>query len=124
MEKNLKNKKESEDCIFCKIVKKQVKADIISDEENFIVMKDINQDYPGHCLIIPKTHYETIFDMPSTLATELIGIIKKQSLRLIKEKKADGIKLINNNYEAAGQVVKHLHVHIVPFKKGDNSNIS
>lgn len=114
-----KAKKENEaDCIFCKIINKDIKADIISDEENFIVIGDAHPASEGHCLIIPKNHYETLLDLPSTLGTEMLSIAKKQSLRLIKEGKADGIKLVNNNYSSAGQVVKHFHMHVIPHKTG------
>ncbi len=50
----------------------------------------------------------------------LVGIIKEQSLRLIKEKKADGIKVVQNNFEAAGQVVPHIHFHIIPERGGED----
>ena len=106
------------DCIFCKIVKKEIESEIIEDEDNFIVINDANPVADGHCLIIPKTHYETIFDMPASLGTELISIAKKQGLRLIDEGRADGIKLVSNNYSSAGQVVHHLHMHIIPHKDG------
>lgn len=107
-----------EDCIFCKITKGEITANIVSDEENFIVFNDVHPVSDGHCLVVPKNHYETLLDLPSTLGSELIAIAKKQGLRLIKEKKADGFKLVNNNFEAAGQVVKHFHLHVIPEKKG------
>ena len=106
------------DCVFCKIIWGEVKGDIVEDEDNFLVMNDIDQSILGHCMIIPKKHYETLFDMPNTLGTELLTIAKKQGLRLIKEGKAEGIKLVNNNLEASGQVVKHFHMHVIPEKKG------
>lgn len=106
------------DCIFCKIAKGEIKADKVADEENFIVINDANPVSSGHCLIIPKKHYETVFDLPASLGGELLSIAKKQGLRLIKEGKAEGIKLVSNNYEAAGQIVKHFHLHIIPEKKG------
>jgi histidine triad (HIT) family protein len=109
------NKKE--DCIFCNIAQGKIPCDKIYEEDNFIVFNDIKPISEGHCLIIPKKHYATIFDIPSILGTELINTIKRQGLRLIKEEKADGIKIINNNYESAGQVVKHFHIHVVPYKK-------
>jgi histidine triad (HIT) family protein len=111
--------KQKEDCVFCKIVRGEIKAQIISDEENFIVFKDANPISEGHCLIVPKNHYETILDMPSTLGTELLSIAKKQGLRLIKEKKAEGFNLIQNNFTSAGQVVMHSHFHIIPRKDKD-----
>jgi len=118
MNEKTKEKQKTEDCIFCKIARGEIKGDVIADEDNFIVMNDIDQSILGHCLVIPKKHYETILDMPATLGTELVDIAKKQSLRLIKEGKAEGIKLVNNNYEASGQFIKHFHLHIIPEKKG------
>ena len=108
----------SKDCVFCKIVAGEIRADKLADEENFIVIADANPVSDGHCLIISKKHYETIFDMPVTLGNEIIFLAKKHGLRLIKEKKAEGIKLVNNNYSAAGQVVKHFHMHVIPHKEG------
>lgn len=109
---------DEKDCVFCKIIKGEIDADKVVDEENFIVINDANPVAEGHCLIIPKKHYETILDMPSSLGTELVDIAKKNGLRLVKEKLADGFKLVNNNYPAAGQVVPHFHLHIIPHKEG------
>ena len=115
----MENRKEKkQDCIFCKIIAGEIKQDIIYSDDNFVVMPDKFPVADGHCLIIPRKHYATILDMPSTLGTELLGIVKAQSLRLIGEKKADGIKLVNNNFEAGGQIVPHFHLHIIPEKKG------
>ena len=105
-------------CIFCKIIKQEVKSEILDNSDNFVVINDANPVAEGHCLIISKKHYETIFDMPNTLGSELIKLIKKHGLRLIKEGKAQGIKLVSNNYGAAGQVVPHLHIHIIPHLEG------
>lgn len=105
------------DCIFCKIVSKDVKSEIIDDSnEDFIVLSDANPVSEGHCLIVPRKHYATLFDLPASLGSELVSIAKQQGLRLIKEGKADGIKLVNNNFKAAGQVVNHFHLHIIPEK--------
>ena len=108
----------SKDCVFCKIVAGEIRADKLADEENFIVIADANPVSDGHCLIISKKHYETIFDMPVTLGIELASIAKKQGLRLIKEGKAEGVKLVNNNYRSAGQAVPHFHMHVIPHKEG------
>ena len=108
----------TEECVFCRIIKGELKADIVYSDDNFFVVNDINPVSDGHCMIIPKKHYETLLDMPSSLGTELLSIAKAQALRLIKEKKADGFKLVTNNFEAAGQVVKHFHLHVIPEKLG------
>jgi len=106
------------DCIFCKIVRREIPAERIFENEDFFVIPDINPVSKGHCLIISKKHYETIFDLPSVLGEELIQIAQQQGKRLIREGKADGIKLVQNNYEASGQIVKHFHLHIIPEKTG------
>ena len=81
-------------------------------------MKPLRGNKTIHKPIISKKHYETILDMPSSLGTEIIDIAKKQSLRLIKKGKAEGIKLVNNNFESAGQVIKHFHMHVIPRLMG------
>lgn len=108
----------SDDCVFCKILNKEIKAEILEEEDNFIVMNDANPVAEGHCLIIPKKHYETIFDMPNTLGAELVALAKKHGLRLINEGKAEGIKFVSNNYPPAGQAVPHFHLHVIPHKEG------
>ena len=109
-----------DNCVFCKIILGEVKSEILEDSDNFIVIDDANPVSDGHCLVIPKKHYETIFDMPNTLGSEMVYLIKKHGLRLIKEGKAQGIKVISNNYSSAGQVVPHLHIHIIPHKEGSS----
>lgn len=106
------------DCIFCKISKGEIDSKKIDESENFFVINDANPVSKGHCLIISKEHFETVFDLPRGLGEELINLLKDQGKRLINEGKADGIKLINNNYESSGQIVKHFHMHVIPEKKG------
>ena len=113
-----------EDCIFCKIVKGEIKSDIVYDDDNFIGILDINPIAEGHTLIIPKNHYRTILDMPSSLGGEVIDAIKKVSLKLMDEGKAEGFNVVQSNNEVAQQEVPHLHFHIVPRKKGDGLKYS
>lgn len=108
-----------EDCIFCKIVNKEVPATIVYEDDNFIGFLDINQVADGKTLIIPKKHFKTILDMPSSLGNEMLEAIKKISLDLINKGKAEGFNLLMNNFEVAGQVVPHAHIHVLPRKKGD-----
>lgn len=110
------------DCIFCKIISGKDSQKPIYEDDNFIVLPDKFPVADGHCLIIPKKHYATLLDLPSTLGSELLSIAKAQSLRLIKEGKAEGIKLVNNNFEAGGQVVPHFHLHVIPEKNGVKRN--
>ena len=108
-----------EDCLFCKIVKREIKSDFVYEDDNFIAILDIKPKSSGHTLIIPKKHFRNILDMPSSMGNELLGVIKEISLKLIKEGKAEGVNVIINNESAAGQVVFHSHFHIIPRKIGD-----
>ncbi len=107
-------------CIFCKIINGEIISEEVYDDKNFIGILDKNPRAEGHTLIIPKKHFRNILDMPVTLGNELLEAIKKISLKLIKEKKAEGINIIINNESAADQAVFHTHVHIIPRKDKDN----
>jgi histidine triad (HIT) family protein len=106
------------DCVFCKIARGEIPASKIYENDNFISFPDSNQEIEGHSLIISKKHFETILDLPSSLGMELLDCIKNTSLKLMKEHKSDGFNIAQNNFDAAGQVVKHIHFHILPRKKG------
>ncbi len=107
-------------CIFCKIVKKEIAAEFIAETNNFIAILDANPKAEGHTLIIPKKHCVTILDIPNTMAKEMLELIKKVSLDLIEKKKGDGFNIIVNNLSPAGQVIMHAHVHVIPRKENDN----
>ncbi len=104
----------SGNCIFCKVVKGDVESERIAESDNLIVINDASPVADGHCLIITKKHYSTLFDVPVILGNEILDMAKKQGLRLIKEGRADGIKFVQNNFASAGQVVNHFHLHVIP----------
>ena len=110
---------EEKDCIFCKIVKGEIPSTKVYSDDNFIGILDVHPKAEGHTLIIPKNHFKTILDVPSTLGIELLDAIKEIGLLLIKDKKGEGFNVIINNGEVAGMVVNHFHVHIIPRNKGD-----
>ena len=112
-----------EDCIFCKISKEEIPCKKVNEDENFLAFLDVNPQVEGHTLIMPKKHFETILDMPSSAGAELLDCVKKTALKLIDETKAEGFNVLNNNFESAGQVVKHVHFHILPRKKGDGFRV-
>jgi histidine triad (HIT) family protein len=107
------------DCIFCKIVKKEIPSKIIEESENFLAFPDINPQVKGHTLIITKEHYETFLDLPKNLGNELIEFTKKIAKKQMKENNATGFNLLNNNFKVAGQVVDHWHLHLLPRKESD-----
>jgi histidine triad (HIT) family protein len=100
------------DCIFCKIAKKEQKASIIFENDNFVAFKDINPKAPIHYLLIPKTHIESINSLEDQdLAGQLLLTAKKIAAKL--EIKDSGYKLIFNVGRGGGQEVDHLHLHIL-----------
>jgi histidine triad (HIT) family protein len=107
------------DCIFCKIVNKEIKSEFVYEDDKFIAILDLHPKSIGHTLIIPKDHFRNLLDMPETLGPELLVAIKEVSLKLIKDGKGEGVNVIVNNEPSAGQVVMHSHVHIIPRKNGD-----
>ena len=107
------------DCIFCKISLGEINAPRIYENDNFFSIPDANPLVEGHSLVISKKHFETILDIPNTLGPELLECIKKTSEILIKKYNYEGFNVVNNNFESAGQIVKHVHFHIIPRKKGD-----
>jgi histidine triad (HIT) family protein len=107
-------------CIFCKIVRGEIKSEIVYNDDNFIGLLDINPKALGHTVIIPKKHFENnILVMPSSLGVELVDAIKEVGLNLIKDGKGEAFNIIVNNGEVAGQVIKHTHIHVIPRKKDD-----
>jgi histidine triad (HIT) family protein len=108
----------NEACIFCRIARKQVPASVVYEDEKTLAFLDIRPLSEGHTLVIPKAHYETVFDIPQELIMYLHGITKKIALAVKKATKADGISIMQQNGEAAGQEIFHLHIHVVPRYEG------
>ena len=105
-------------CIFCRIAQKQVPASLVYEDENVMAFLDIRPLNEGHSLVIPKAHYESIFDIPQDLISYLHGITKQVALAVKKATKADGISIIQQNGKAANQDIPHLHVHVIPRYEG------
>lgn len=111
-----------EDCIFCKIANGEIPAIRIYENSNFFSVPDVNPKIDGHSLVISKKHFENILDLPSISGKELLDCIKNTSVILMKKYSSSGFNVINNNFEVAGQIIKHFHLHILPRKKEDGLN--
>jgi histidine triad (HIT) family protein len=101
-----------EDCIFCKIVKGDIKADIILETDDYVAFKDINPQAAVHVLIIPKSHYDSLNELDDT---GLIGRLV-EGARSVAEKlgvKDNGYRLVLNTGKKAGQEVFHIHFHLL-----------
>jgi len=108
-----------EDCLFCKIIKGDIpSANIYEDDFSFAFL-DINPVNIGHTLLLPKDHYENIFDIPDDLLMKLSVNSKKIAHALQKSLSTDGVNIISNNGRASGQLVFHSHIHIIPRYEAD-----
>lgn len=112
------------DCIFCKIAKKEIPSLKVFENDKVFSFLDISPISKGHTLVIPKQHYENIFDIPEAELKQVISVAKNLSEKIKGNLKADGIDLFNANGKEAQQSVFHFHIHIIPRYKNDNINIS
>ncbi|VVB78198.1 HIT domain protein [uncultured archaeon] len=110
---------DNKDCVFCKIIRGEIPSTKTYEDDKFIAILDINPKTPGHTLVIAKDHFKTLLDTPTSLGCELMDAVKNVSLDLVKQGKAEGFNFIFNNGEVAGQIVPHVHMHILPRKSGD-----
>lgn len=105
---------EVEDCIFCKIVKKEAAATVVYEENDTLAFLDISPLNHGHTLVIPKEHYPTMMEMPPEKVGKLFTIVAKIMKGVKTASAADGISIGQSNGKAASQEVFHVHVHIIP----------
>lgn len=114
----------SENCVFCKIARGEIKSQKhLAESNNFFAILDINPRAEGHTLVIPKKHFVTLLDIPNSLGEELLKFTKEVCSKILDEKKGDGFNILMNNLEIAGQVIMHAHIHIIPRKEGDELKI-
>ncbi len=105
--------------IFCKIIKGEIPSKTIYQDELVSVIMDVNPRSNGHLLIIPKEHYQDIFDIKQEVLNHILEIAKKMSLLLTEKLNCDGITLEENN--GINQEVKHFHLHLVPAYNAKNN---
>jgi histidine triad (HIT) family protein len=110
---------EKNNCIFCKIARKEIKSEIVKESANFLAFKDINPVSEGHTLVIPKQHYATLLDIPNQLGGEMLEFAKQIAGEMLDKKTGNGFNIIMNNFMPAGQLVMHAHIHIIPRKEKD-----
>lgn len=107
------------DCIFCKIVAGDIPSAKVYESETCLAFLDIAPVNAGHVLVLPKGHYPTLMDIPAELGTDLMDALSKIGEATMEATGADGMNLIQNNYEAAGQLVHHAHFHLIPRHSDD-----
>lgn len=113
-----------EDCIFCKIVDGKIPSLRVYEDKNVISFLDIMPANKGHCLVVPKKHYETLLDTPEEDLSNLIKATKKVTKALSLSIGNGSYNIVMNNGKAAGQIVSHAHIHIIPRFKGDRLRLT
>lgn len=110
-------------CIFCKIANGEIPSRTVEENEMFRVVLDVGPATKGHALILPKEHYRNLLDLPEEVAGEAMKLAKKIALKMKDNLGCDGVNIVQNNEEAAGQTVFHFHMHVIPRYKDDNQVI-
>ncbi|MDP2788635.1 MAG: HIT family protein [bacterium] len=108
-----------DNCVFCKIVSGEFPSSKIYENNEVLVFLDIVPVNLGHALVIPKAHFNNIYETPEDILANMITVAKIISKAVKTQRKADGINLVMNNDSTAGQVIFHSHMHIIPRFKDD-----
>ncbi len=109
----------SPNCPFCRIVTGQIPAAVVLATDDALAFLDIGPLADGHTLLVPKSHYPTLGDMPPDALQRLTGHLPALTGAIMSVTGASGFNLLQNNGSAAGQVVDHVHFHIIPRTEGD-----
>lgn len=112
-----------EDCIFCKIANGVFGSATVYEDDDFRAVLDIAPAAKGHVLILPKKHMANLFEIDADVAAKALGVASRIAAAQKKALGCDGINLLQNNGEAAGQSVFHLHIHLIPRYNGDEVTI-
>lgn len=107
------------DCLFCKIINKEIPSRVIYEDDNYLSFLDINPNTKGHCLVIPKEHIKNFTELTEKQTTELIKVVKNIAPKLVELLDIKDYNLALNNGSIAGQIVGHIHWHIIPRYKDD-----
>lgn len=106
--------------IFTKIINREIKSNIVYEDDLVIAFLDISQATKGHTLVVPKVKHENIYSLDDEIGAHLYKVVIKLSKAIKKALNPDGLNIVNNNGIAAGQSVFHYHIHIIPRYLNDD----
>lgn len=112
-----------DNCIFCKIANGEIPSRTVYEDEDFRAILDLGPATQGHTLILPKEHAANLLELPEDTAAKVLPVAQKIAAQLREKLGWDGLNLIQNNGETAGQTVMHFHLHIIPRYRGDGQKI-
>ena len=110
-----------ENCIFCKIANGGIPSATLYEDEDFRVILDLGPATRGHALILPKEHYANVIALPEEVTAKAFILAKKMAAKMMEVLHCDGVNVVQNNGEAAGQTVFHFHIHLIPRYEGDGA---
>ncbi len=113
-----------DDCIFCKIANGEIPSSTLYEDDDFRVFLDLGPASKGHALIVPKEHFDNLYELSDNVASKVLVLAKKMITKMTKALKCDGFNIVQNNNECAGQTVYHFHMHLIPRNNGDKVGIT
>ena len=108
-----------DDCIFCKIVAGELPSQKVYEDDICVAFLDIAPMNPGHTLVVPKDHYENVLETPDEILGPMMPAIRRVASAVVETGGYEGFNLLTSTGRIAGQIVNHLHFHIMPRKTGD-----
>ena len=108
-------------CLFCKIIAGEIPCTKVYEDDEVLAILDIAQTTKGHTLVMPKKHYEHVLEMPENEFAALMSKAQKLAQKIVANLDANGVNILVNTKEAAGQTIPHAHVHISPRYDGNDS---
>lgn len=112
-----------DNCIFCKIVAGDIPSETVYEDEYFKAILDNAPAARGHVILVAKSHAANLFELPEELASKALIVAKKIATAIKDAYQCDGVNLLQNNGEAAGQTVYHFHIHVIPRYTKDQVSI-
>lgn len=113
-----------DNCVFCKIIKKEIPSITVYEDERFLGIMDISPANKGHVILLAKNHVADVFDLDEQTASRAMIVVSKVAKALKEELNCEGINVLQNNGTVAGQTIFHYHIHIIPRYKDDGVNIA
>lgn len=107
------------DCLFCRIINNEILSEKIYEDDDFVAILDVNPSNPGHTLLIPKIHSDNFMVTAEPVLTRLIALVPTIARAIGEALDYKAYNFIVNNGPEAGQVINHLHLHIIPRREGD-----
>jgi len=112
-----------DNCIFCKLANGVFPTRTVYEDESFRVILDLGPATKGHALILPKSHAANLYELPDDVAAKVLPLAKKIAAQMKEKLGCDGLNLVQNNGEVAGQTIMHFHLHLIPRYVDDGQNL-